>query len=240
MAPAPRESSIKTGNISGFSRGRRDRRRTAESPGCLRRLIGATAAWQTLNPPTRRFTKGTGSESSRRHTLRENSLTSSQSGSPCRDRCGFRGERLGGGAALDHDHRQGSAGMDITQGPMNCPNGTSRGGRSRIPPAQVGASRPKPRFARPWSRRLASAGNQFQASRSRPGPGWSGLLPVAWGDPEAFLRSAWSRYRRADAFEHPNGISVLGWLVHSSLVLTATSRPAPAEGMYSRCSSSSR
>ncbi len=69
---------------------------------------------------------------------------------------------------------------------------------------------------------MASArGNQFQASRSRPGPGWSGLLPVAWGDPEAFLRPTWSRYRRADAFEHPNGISVLGWLVHSSLVLTA-------------------
>ena len=51
--------------------------------------------------------------------------------------------------------------------------------------------------------------------------GLSGLLVVARGDPEAFLRTAFGRYGRADAFEHLNGVLVLFWLVHSSLVLTA-------------------
>ena len=51
--------------------------------------------------------------------------------------------------------------------------------------------------------------------------GLSGLLVVARGDPEALLRTTFGRHGRADAFEHLNGISVLFWLVHSSLVLTA-------------------
>jgi hypothetical protein len=51
--------------------------------------------------------------------------------------------------------------------------------------------------------------------------GLSGLLVVGRGDPEAFLRATFGRHGRADAFEHLNGISVLFWLVHSSLVLTA-------------------
>jgi hypothetical protein len=51
--------------------------------------------------------------------------------------------------------------------------------------------------------------------------GLSGLLVVARGDPEAWLRATFGRYGRADAFEHLNGVSFLFWLVHSSLVLTA-------------------
>jgi hypothetical protein len=49
----------------------------------------------------------------------------------------------------------------------------------------------------------------------------SGLLVVAWGDPDAFLWTTFGRYSRADAFEHLNGVSFLFWLVHSPLVLIA-------------------
>jgi hypothetical protein len=49
----------------------------------------------------------------------------------------------------------------------------------------------------------------------------SGLLVVAWGDPEAFPWTTFGRYSRADAFEHLNGVSFLFWLVHSPLVLIA-------------------
>jgi len=51
--------------------------------------------------------------------------------------------------------------------------------------------------------------------------GLSGLLVVARGDPEAFLRTTFARSSRADTFEHLNGVSVPFWLVHSSLVLIA-------------------
>jgi hypothetical protein len=51
--------------------------------------------------------------------------------------------------------------------------------------------------------------------------GLSGLLAVARGDPEAFLRATFGLFSRADAFEHVNGVSGPFWLVHSALVLTA-------------------
>jgi hypothetical protein len=49
----------------------------------------------------------------------------------------------------------------------------------------------------------------------------SGLLVVAWGDPEAFLWTTFGRQSRADAFEHLNGVPFPFWLVHSPLVLIA-------------------
>jgi hypothetical protein len=51
--------------------------------------------------------------------------------------------------------------------------------------------------------------------------GLSGLLIVAWGDPEAFLRTRLARSSHADTFEHLNGVSVPFWLVHSCLNLMA-------------------
>ena len=52
--------------------------------------------------------------------------------------------------------------------------------------------------------------------------GLSGLLIVARGDPETFLRTTLRGYSRPDAFRFLNGILVLFWLVHSPLVLIAT------------------
>jgi hypothetical protein len=49
----------------------------------------------------------------------------------------------------------------------------------------------------------------------------SGLLVFARGDPEAVLRTTFSRSSRADAFEHLNGIAYPAWLILSSRVLIA-------------------
>jgi hypothetical protein len=51
--------------------------------------------------------------------------------------------------------------------------------------------------------------------------GLSGLLVVARGNPETFLATTFGRFSRADAFEHLNGVSIVLWSVHSSLVLIA-------------------
>ena len=51
--------------------------------------------------------------------------------------------------------------------------------------------------------------------------GLSGLLLFVRGDLEAFLRSTFGRFSRADAFEHVNDIAGTFWLMHSLLVLIA-------------------
>jgi hypothetical protein len=49
----------------------------------------------------------------------------------------------------------------------------------------------------------------------------TGLLVVARGDPEIYLRATLARSSRPDAFEHVSGVSIYLWVVHSSLVLLA-------------------
>jgi hypothetical protein len=51
--------------------------------------------------------------------------------------------------------------------------------------------------------------------------GLSGLLLVARGDPETFLRTTLGHFSRPDAFEHISGVSICLWVVHSSLVTLA-------------------
>jgi hypothetical protein len=48
------------------------------------------------------------------------------------------------------------------------------------------------------------------------------LLVVSRGKPEAFLKAAFGRFSRDDAFKHLDGVTVALWWVHSFLVLVAT------------------
>ena len=49
----------------------------------------------------------------------------------------------------------------------------------------------------------------------------SALLVITRGDPESFLRSALAGYARRDAFNDLNRVSILFWVAHSCLLVTA-------------------